>query len=96
MKTIKKVPYELGVLPDTLPEAKDMVPGKFYFSEKFQASSHLCPCGCGDNVFLPIGKDDWELERHGTTFSISPSILKRLGCKSHYVIKKGVASILEK
>lgn len=70
------------------PENPD--PGKFYFCPAYSCSVHLCPCGCGEKVFLPIKPDHeqgafWGLK--GNT--LTPSVQKRLGCLSHYQIING-------
>ena len=52
-----------------------------------------CPCGCGDILMLSLLKEttpNWNLkiDRYGRP-SITPSIWKTDGCKSHFFIKKG-------
>ena len=52
-----------------------------------------CPCGCNDTIMLSLNKHDfpsWSVkqDKFGRA-SISPSINKLDGCKSHFFIKKG-------
>ncbi len=67
-----------------------------YFSEEFATLIHKCPCGCGEKVVITVktGKyckegweKGWELEINDNKISLSPSLLNRFKCKSHYFIK---------
>lgn len=93
MKTLKKVYLELERV-EFIPEVCNMQAGKFYYSEKYSASNHLCPCGCGMQTPLPIKEGEWSLTIDKGEINVSPSILHRAGCKSHYVIVKGYANII--
>jgi len=100
VKTLKKVPIRWQKIEgdQCLPEVKDMEFGVLYTSWHFKASSHLCLCGCGVQCFLPIGakfEPTWELwEGKNGTISMTPSILQRFECKSHYIITDGVANFV--
>lgn len=64
--------------------------GKFYFSEDFRSSAHLCACGCGSRVILPIKPAGWQLVQTARSFTISPSVGNReFACRSHYLIEGG-------
>ena len=91
MKTLKKVPLEI-VYIDYIPEILEE--GKFYYSREFNTSNHLCVCGCKHQVPLPIKKGEWNINIQDHTFSITPSILQRFDCKSHYIITNGIANIV--
>lgn len=91
MKTLSKVPLEL-VECFYIPEK--MEPGKFYYSKEFGVTNHLCPCGCGMQTPLPIGPGEWSLTVDVDKITVTPSILHRFGCKSHYIITKGFANIV--
>lgn len=93
MKTIKKVPIEL-VEVDFIPEIKEMEPGKFYYSREYEVSNHLCACGCGHPTPLPIRNGEWNMVINKEKITISPSILQRFDCKSHYIITNGYANIV--
>lgn len=53
----------------------------------------LCPCGCKSQILLNLLSDSfpyWRIrhsKKNGVT--ISPSIWKTNGCKSHFFIRKG-------
>ena len=50
---------------------------------------HLCACGCGEKVVLPIATDFWSVRYDGETVSLAPSIGNyQFPCKSHYWIKE--------
>ena len=64
-------------------------PGSFYYSEDFGSSLHLCACGCGRRVVLPIKPAGWRMDL-GTGVSLFPSVGNReFDCRSHYLIKDG-------
>ena len=72
---------------EDMPEA--MEGGKIYISTKHRLTEHLCACGCGAEVSLPLGRSDWKIEYDGETVSIWPSVGNwRLPCKSHYIIQE--------
>ena len=93
MKTLKKVNLILKEV-DFIPEHNKMEFGVFYYSKKYNISNHLCVCGCGQQTALPIKKGEWEILCDKDKFSISPSILHRLGCQSHYIITNSIANIV--
>jgi len=72
----------------------ELEPNTHYISEEFSVSAHLCPCGCGLQVFLRLGnqnnKDvtEWSLIKDGEFVSIEPSIEIRGNCRSHYFITR--------
>lgn len=65
-------------------------PGNLYISVKHRLTEHLCACGCGTEVSLPLSRSEWCIEYDGESVSIRPSIGNwRLPCRSHYIIEKG-------
>ena len=52
-----------------------------------------CPCGCGDLVqvsLLADAKPRWWLTEHGdNTISLKPSVWRRVGCQSHFFLRRG-------
>lgn len=61
-----------------------------YISIDYLTTSHLCACGCGSEVVLPLHPTKWQLTFNGATVSMAPSIGSRtLPCRSHYWIDKG-------
>lgn len=70
-------------IPETLEE--DMI----YVSVEYKTVAHLCACGCGTEVIIPIGPTDWSITFDGTTITLSPSIGNwNYPCQSHYFIRK--------
>lgn len=53
----------------------------------------ICPCGCGATLqmsLLPEAKPRWRLHDHQDgTISLYPSIWHRIGCRSHFVLRRG-------
>lgn len=92
MKTINKVPYQLIEVEYIEPPLKT---GIFYYSPLYRSSNHLCPCGCGDEVPVPIKDGEWKITPDGNSFRVDPSFQRRDGCKSHYVFREGKAVILK-
>ena len=70
---------------------ENLVPGIIYVSKTYKCVQHLCPCGCGNKIITPIGKNAWNIEVHDDgTISLSPSVGNfYLPCRSHYYIKHG-------
>lgn len=66
-------------------------PSEFYHSEEFRSSLHLCACGCGRRVVLPIKPAGWQMTvGNDGGVSIFPSVGNReFGCRSHYLIRDG-------
>lgn len=74
--------------------------GKLYISVKYHCMNHLCLCGCGHEAPIPIKSfngepghfDGWDLTEIDRVLSVTPSLLHRFDCKSHYVITNNVAN----
>lgn len=50
-----------------------------------------CPCGCGSDILLNLLKDanpQWRYGVENGTISISPSIWRTTGCKSHFFVRE--------
>lgn len=77
---------------ENMPHEK--LPGVLYVSDKFQATTHICPCGCGVMAYLPYGENHrrldadhtWDFTNTDGKITIAPSILNS-GCKAHYFIR---------
>lgn len=64
-------------------------PGVLYVSIKYSAALHLCCCGCGQEVVLPLNPTGWRVTYDGATVSLSPSVGNwSLPCRSHYWIER--------
>lgn len=93
MKTIKKVPLDV-IETEFIPQFNQMEFGKLYYSREYEVTNHLCPCGCGQQTPIPVKEGEWNLSIKNGKATISPSILHRLGCQSHYIIQDGFANIV--
>ncbi len=61
-----------------------------YVSIDFRTTMHLCACGCGNEVVLPLRPTAWSLTYDGETTSLSPSVGNwSFPCRSHYWIRRG-------
>lgn len=71
-------------LPETLE------PGILYISLEYATASHLCCCGCREEVVTPFSPVGWRMTFDGETISLRPSIGNwNLRCRSHYIIDRG-------
>jgi hypothetical protein len=66
-----------------------LAPETIYISTRFSLVSHLCACGCGEEVVTPLSPTDWHLIFNGETVSLFPSIGNwNFKCRSHYWIMR--------
>ncbi|MCA9253650.1 MAG: DUF6527 family protein [Phycisphaerae bacterium] len=64
-------------------------PGVLYISVEYCTVSHLCCCGCGEEIVTPLSPTDWKLTYNGESVTLSPSIGNwSLNCRSHYFIER--------
>jgi hypothetical protein len=71
-------------LPDKLS------PGILYISMEYATASHLCCCGCGEEVVTPFAPAQWKMTFDGNAVSLHPSIGNwLLKCRSHYLLRDG-------
>lgn len=67
----------------------ELTEGILYISIRFRTSIHLCACGCGTKVVMPIRPGAWHMTYDGETVSMSPSVGNQdLPCRSHYWIDR--------
>lgn len=65
-------------------------PDVLYISLDYDTTAHLCPCGCDNQVRLPLHPTAWRLTYDGETVSMSPSVGNwSFPCRSHYWIDHG-------
>lgn len=74
---------------------EDKVEGILYISREYETAVHLCPCGCGAEIPIPITEDPREINGirnpwymsipYKNVVTISPSLLNR-ECGAHYFI----------
>jgi len=70
--------------------------GVIFYSPRFDAVKFMCPCGCGEQVYLHgnrehEGKTGWDITLKDDKITLSPSIgspIKRKLCGAHYFIKE--------
>lgn len=69
-------------IPATLAE------GVLYVSMTYGTTVHLCACGCGNKVVLPLSPAEWRLTYDGVAISLHPSVGNwEFPCQSHYWIR---------
>ncbi|CAH2403060.1 DUF6527 family protein [Mesorhizobium escarrei] len=69
---------------------KQLEPGILYVSREFAVAAHLCACGCGNKVSVPLGPAEWTLFERDGRATLRPSIGNwQLPCRSHYLIIDG-------
>jgi hypothetical protein len=69
---------------------QDLEPAVLYISMNFATTLHLCCCGCGNEVVLPLKPSAWQLTFDGKSISLSPSVGNwSFPCRSHYWIDRG-------
>lgn len=65
--------------------------GVLYISIEYMTVTHLCCCGCRQEVSTTISPTDWRLIYDGKTVSLEPSIGSwSLPCRSHYFITRNL------
>lgn len=78
------IPRFVSAFPDQLES------GVLYVAPEFATMTHLCCCGCRQEVVTPLSPKDWKIIFDGETISVSPSIGSwSLPCRSHYIIRQG-------
>ena len=69
-------------MPKTLDE------GVLYISMAYATASHMCFCGCGKKVVMPLSPTDWRLTFNGDSVSLDPSVGNwSYPCRSHYILQ---------
>ena len=73
---------------DEVPD--ELAAGVLYVSIEHASMIHLCACGCGSEVVLPLTPEDWRFTYDGEDVSVWPSVGSwSLPCRSHYFIRTG-------
>lgn len=68
----------------------ELEPGMLYVSIAYDSTIHLCACGCGNQVVLPLHPTAWRLTYDGEAVTMTPSIGNwGFPCRSHYIIERG-------
>ncbi len=85
MKPICKLEHRFV---DSFPDKLET--GVLYIALDFATMSHLCCCGCSQEVITPMSPKDWKIIFDGETITVHPSIGNwSLPCRSHYFIRDG-------
>lgn len=91
----KQFQYKIEIIPDN-PNPNILKQNIVYVvgEKRFIKWAYVkCPCGCNDLIMLSLNKNrfpSWSVKQDKLgRASISPSINKLDGCKSHFLIKKG-------
>lgn len=72
----------------SFPEALES--GVHYISIDYDTTAHLCVCGCGNRVILPLHPTAWKFTYDGAAVSMAPSVGNwSFPCQSHYWIEQG-------
>jgi hypothetical protein len=62
--------------------------------EHLWCAAFTCPCGCGEAIQLSLLRDarpSWRVSEHANgTISISPSVWRTKGCRSHFFFRRGL------
>lgn len=91
MRTLKKVliePVYVEFIPEILEE------NKLYISVEYKVCCHLCFCGCKTLCCLPLKPTEWVLSDSNGKVSLTPSILQRFNCRSHYIITNNIVNFV--
>lgn len=73
---------------DEIPD--NLYPGVFYVSIEHTTMMHLCACGCGNEIVLPLAPQDWRFQYDGEEITVRPSIGNwSFPCRSHYFVERG-------
>ncbi len=76
---------------ETLPLRDNMKENIIYLSEKTWNSSHLCACGCGEEVITPFVRGGWRYQVNSSDeITLSPAITNDI-CNSTYKIQQNYA-----
>lgn len=67
-----------------------------YWSQEFEISGHLCACGCGDFIQLPITPVDFRIISGAGGPTLRPSVGNWNVCDAHYYITDGEVQWLAK
>jgi len=77
-------------LPDNLDANTIYVAGE---NEYVWFAAMLCPCGCGETLHMNLQaatRPCWQLLQHRQgTVTLHPSVWRKVGCRSHFFIRRG-------
>lgn len=77
-------------LPDRLDSDKLYLVGE---GDYLWFAAMVCPCGCGQILYMGLMSDQkprWTATIHNdNSVSLYPSVWRRIGCESHFWLKRG-------
>ena len=77
---------------EDIPITSNLEQGVLYVSIRHSIVTHLCACGCGARIDIPLDPDEWTMIYNGESVSLRPSIGNwDIPCQSHYYITENVA-----
>ena len=80
----------LTELPDKIKKNKIYIIGE---NSYLWEAAMLCPCGCNEILHMSLheeGRPKWDVVNLGSRYiSLTPSILRKTGCKSHFFFESG-------
>ena len=71
-------------------------PEVLYWSKEFEVSAHVCACGCGDIIKLPIDDQNFRIIQGPAGPTLRPSVGNWHVCDAHYFITDGQVEPLGK
>lgn len=78
-------------LPDELDDKTLYAVGE---AEYLWFAAMVCPCGCGETLHMSLLPDErprWKLIEHPDgTASLTPSVWRVKGCRSHFWLRRGM------
>lgn len=89
-----KIEYE-PVLVNDFPKPGAVEANKIYIvgNAQFQKWAIMqCPCGCNEQLTLSLMKKhrpNWDVDVTNQKTTLSPSVWKNEGCRSHFFLRKG-------
>lgn len=86
--------YRTEVVRNDLPEILEK--RRLYVVEESgyqESAALLCPCGCGQVLYLNLLEEErpcWRVRSSARAWTtVSPSIWRKTGCKSHFWLREG-------
>lgn len=87
-------PWPTVLIDDVPEESRPRIVYLIGEGEHLWSAAFHCPCGCGELVqlnLLPDSRPRWFVVRHPDgTVSVSPSVWRVAGCKSHFFVRRGI------
>lgn len=71
-------------------------PEVLYWSKEFEMCAHLCACGCGDVIQLPVDPLNFSIRETPDGPTLRPSVGNWGVCDAHYFITAGKVEWLSK